>query len=168
MELLACLDGIHELPGVAEAVCCSSSDLQVANGDIGDLDAFETADVFIFYVIGRTACEQVVDCSESSLHNAAGSTEYDTGSRCAAERIVESRIAQFREFDTQIIYHSSKFSCSDDDIHIRMSVYLHFRPCSFVFLGCTRHYGYHHDIFRIQTVPFRIESLEYCTEHLVR
>lgn len=59
MEGFSAADGFHQFSGIAQTVGHSSTDFQISDLNLGNLDAFQTADFFVLNVVGRSSCEQI-------------------------------------------------------------------------------------------------------------
>ena len=114
------------------------------------------------------AVELNSSCSESCLHNTAGSAEDSACAGCSLERIVELAVRKSVEVNACSLDHSAEFSCCEcyiDIVELLRSLLL---SCYLKLLCGTRDNADNEDILGIDIVLLSPVALDNSAEHLLR
>ena len=139
-----------------------------ADIDSSLLYTFKAADGFIVQRLHLFACEDLINCPECCLHDAAGGAEDEACTGAEAEGIVKCCFLQVLEIDAAGADHAGKLLHSDGDIHVLESAVVHFGALALKFLRSAGHHGHTADLCGIYAFTLRVPGLDHRTEHLLR
>jgi len=146
----------------------SNFNFGTCNGVGSFFDAFDTADFFIVNGFGGFVFEDLNNGSESSFHNAAGSTEDVSRTGSAAEDRIKFFVGKSGEVKACDLDHTSEFAGGDGNIDIVETVNIVLFTGTFEFLSGTGHYGNNSDVLGIDAHLFSVVALHESAVHTLR